>query len=686
MTSSHRCPGRRSGLPLVVVLGLAVGALPGRAFGREVPTGLRPSVEAAIARVRPALVRIRVVSARFQQGREIRFQEVGSGAIISPDGYVITNHHVAGHAVRMLCTLWNREEVDAKLVATDPLTDISVIKLEPRAHRTFLAAAFGDSSKLRVGDYVLAMGSPMALSQSVTLGIVSNTEMTMPKFWGDFGKFTLDGEDVGSLVRWIGHDAAIYGGNSGGPLVNLRGEIVGINEISFGLAGAIPGNLAKRVAEQLIAHGVVERSWLGVSPEPRLRHTDERRGVLVGGVLAGSPASKAGIRAGDLLLKLNGHPTDVRFNEQMPDFMRLAASLPIGKKVSAEILRGGHRKTVWLVPRERGLVFRPEHAFEKWGLTGRDFSFLLAEEMKRKTLDGVLITSVNPGGPAGEARPPMQSQDVLVAVNGTPVHSVHDLVDLTRKLTKGKTDPVPVLAVFERKAVRYLAVVQVGEQELTDPGLEIAKAWLPVETEVISRSLAEQMGTPDLTGFYLTRVYPGTTAAKAGLKPGDFVLAVDQQKLTAADSGDEDELSALIRQYDIGTTVHLSVLRGHERMDVPVTLERSPRLAREMKKYRDHQFDFTARDVSFFDAAEQQWDPHQKGALVADVQPGSWAELGSLYVDDLIEQVDGHPIASSADLKTQMDRVKKTKPSKVIFKVLRGITTVYLELEPEWKR
>jgi serine protease Do len=142
-------------------------------------------------------------------------QAVGSGAIISKDGYLVTNHHVAGHGARMVCTLWNRQEVDAELVGTDPLTDISVLKLHPDEPMTFQPAAFGDSSLMRVGDTVLAMGSPMALSQSVTLGIVSNNEMVMARAFG--GGMQLDGEDVGSLVKWIGHDAAIYGGNSGAP-------------------------------------------------------------------------------------------------------------------------------------------------------------------------------------------------------------------------------------------------------------------------------------------------------------------------------------------------------------------------------------------------------------------------------------------------------------------------------------
>src|SRR5437879_6940662 len=122
----------------------------------------------------------------------------------------------------MVCTLWNREEIEAELVGTDPWTDISIIKLKPEKPREFEAAVFGDSSKMQVGDAVLAMGSPMALSQSVTLGIISNVEMVMPRLFGSMGRMRLDGEDVGALVRWLAHDAAIYGGNSGGPLVNLQ--------------------------------------------------------------------------------------------------------------------------------------------------------------------------------------------------------------------------------------------------------------------------------------------------------------------------------------------------------------------------------------------------------------------------------------------------------------------------------
>ena len=581
--------------------------------------------------------------------------------------------------------MWNREEVEAELVGTDPLTDISVLKLKSGTPREFTPARFGDSSKMRVGDSVLAMGSPMALSQSVTLGIVSNTEMIMPRFFGPFARFKLDGEDVGTLVRWIGHDAPIYGGNSGGPLVNLRGEIIGINEISFGLGGAIPGNLARSVAGQIMTGGRIQRSWLGLDVQSLFKHAPERKGVLIGGVLKDSPAEQAGLKPGDRLLRLGDAPTNVRYDEQMPDFMRLVTGLPIGREVTAVVERDGKQITLRLVPAERGEIYPKQQELKQWGLTVRDLSFLAAREMKRPNLDGVLVTSVRPGGPAGEAKPSLDSRDVIVEVNGSPVKNVRELIDLTRRLTEGKTEPVPAVATFERKADRYLAVVRVGIQELKDPCLEVTKAWLPVEMHVISREIAKQLGKPELKGFYVTRVYPGTTAERAGLRPGDFIVALDGEKLTASGPEHEDELSSLIRQYDVGKTVELTVLRDKIESKFAVELARSPRLQREMKKYRNEDFEFAARDVSFFDAAEEQWNSDQRGALVEDVKPGSWAELGSLYVGDLILEVEGQPVETVDALRQKLEQIATEKKNAVIMKVIRGIHTLYLELEPNWK-
>jgi serine protease Do len=672
-------------LALGVALLLVSEAAQTGAAERSVPSALRSQIDSAIARVKPALVRIRVVSTEYSDGREVKMQEVGSGAIITRDGFLITNHHVAGHAARMFCTMWNREEIEAELVGTDPLTDISILKLKPDHPVEFKYAEFGDSSNIQVGEYVLAMGSPMALSQSVTLGIISNTEMTMPRFWGSARRVRMDGEDVGSLVRWIGHDAAIYGGNSGGPLVNLRGKIIGINEISYGLGGAIPGNLAQSVAKEIMAKGRVRRSWLGLDAQPLFKRSPDKHGVLISGVIENSPADKAGFKAGDLLLRLGSVATDVRFEEQMADLMWRLAGLPIGQEVPAVVKRDGKEVSFRVVPIEREVVFPRQQELKAWGLTVRDFSSLLAEEMKRPSLDGALVTTVRPGGPAGSAKPALQPRDVIVEVNQQPVKNTKELIALTHKLTEGRTEPIPAMVTFERKAARYLAVVRVGLEELKDPGLEVTKAWLPVETQVISREVAKQLGQPALKGFYITRVYPNTTAAKAGLKPGDFITAVDGGKLSASDSEYEDELSSLIRQYDVGKTVELTVLRDKAELKVPVELARSPRLQREMRKYRSDEFEFTAREVSFFDAVEEQLNSDQQGVLVESVKAGSWAELGSLSAGDLILQVDGRPVGNVDALRRELERVAADKEKVVVIKVLRGIHTCYLEIEPNWK-
>ena len=335
---------------LVVVLclfALHTSSFIPHAFAADAVDPVRQEIDNAVARVKPALVRIQVVATQYYQGREVKYEGSGSGVIISKEGHVITNHHVAGHATRIVVILPSNEEVEADLVGTDPLADISVLKIKPDGKREFTPVEFGDSSLLRVGDSVLAMGSPLAMSQSVTLGIVSNVKMVMPQAFA-MARFTLDGEDVGSLVRWIGHDADIYPGNSGGPLVDLKGQVIGINEISFGLSGAIPGNIAQKVAHELIEKGKVSRSWLGVEIQPLLKEDKEAHGVLISDVVDNGPAAKAGIHSGDILLKIAGKDVLVRYAEETPLLNQMVSELPVGQEVEAVVERDGKEKTLKL--------------------------------------------------------------------------------------------------------------------------------------------------------------------------------------------------------------------------------------------------------------------------------------------------------------------------------------------------
>src|SRR5262245_7838298 len=273
---------------------------------------LRHMVTLARDRVFPALVNIRVITVRYWDGKEQKGQAVGSGTIISPEGYVLTNYHVAENGKKYKCTLADKSEVSATLVGEDPLTDLAILKLdlsERKDNSTPVPyAKFGDSNELQIGDPVMAMGSPLALSRSVTYGIVSNTERIFAASDDDVEEERFDRDQrTGIFNRWIQHDASINPGNSGGPLVNLKGEVVGVNARGmFGMGDmgfAIPGNLAKTVAESLIKSGEVPRSWYGVTFKS-IKKSGHKEGVLINAVLSDSPAAKAGIKAGDVLVAI----------------------------------------------------------------------------------------------------------------------------------------------------------------------------------------------------------------------------------------------------------------------------------------------------------------------------------------------------------------------------------------------
>ncbi|MEO5916117.1 MAG: PDZ domain-containing protein [Luteolibacter sp.] len=644
-----------------------------------------PQVEAAVSAVYPALVRIHVVAEEGGDGRMQKQRASGSGTIISPDGYILTNHHVAGRATRITVRLADRQELRATLVGTDPLADLAVLKIDRKNLRNPEAplpvAKFGDSSALEVGDTVLAMGSPAGLSQSVTQGIVANTEMIAPG-----GSMRLDGEAVGELVRWIGHDAVIFPGNSGGPLVNLKGEIIGVNEVGIGsLGGAIPSNLARKVADELIASGHVERSWVGLVAQPLLKTSDAKSGILVGGLISGSPADKAGLKAGDLVTRCNG--TDVpasRAAEDIPVFNRMLLESAVGSEISLEGSRDGKPMTWKVIGNQREPAEPREKELLSWGITARDITELNAKEMLRDDNKAVLVQSIRPGGGAAASKPAISPDDLILSVSGKPTPNLVELIKVSGEITEGKTEPVPVLVSYEHDGRSYLTVVKIGPEVDPDkPGL-VKKAWIGIDTQVISADLAEALGIKGSKGVRVTQVHSASNAEKAGLKTGDLLLKLDGTVIPTSRPEESDVFASLIRQYKIGTEVTLSVRRGTEALDIKVPLDASPEGTSELDSYDSETLEFNSRDIGQADRVSEKLPEDFKGVLITAVTPAGWAALGGLSAGDMIVSMDGKPVESIDALKPILADVEKNRRSPIVLFVRRGITTRYIELEPSW--
>ena len=373
-------------------------------------------------------------------------QGVGSGFVISSDGYILTNNHVVDEANQIKIKLADGKEYDAKVVGRDPKTDLALLKAEGVS--SFQSLRLGDSDSLKVGSWVVAIGSPFGLEQTVTAGIVS-----------------AKGRVIGSgpYDNFIQTDASINPGNSGGPLLNTEGEVIGINTAIFSQSGgnvgigfAIPVNMAKEVVPQLKDKGHVTRGWLGVGIQkmtPELAKSfglKDEKGALVSQVVKDGPADKCGIETGDLIIEFDGKKVS-----EANDLPRMVASIPGGTTVTVKVLRGGSvvDREVKVGEMEQKAELADVSTRKSLGMTVQNITPEIAKGLGLKSETGILVASVVPGSLAAKAN--IRSGDVIQQVNKKPVK---DVDDFKQKIESAK-DQETILLLIQRGETTLFAAL-----------------------------------------------------------------------------------------------------------------------------------------------------------------------------------------------------------------------------------
>lgn len=398
------------------------------------PEDFRRVINCAKETVFPSVVYLRAVLEDFEMGKRTCRTVGGSGFIISPEGEVVTNWHVVAKAMDVRCLLNDGRSFDAAVVGSDKDTDLALLHLKLPAGDTVPCAELGDSAALGEGDFVMAMGAPWGLNRSISFGIISCCRRYLP--------------GTSEYSTWLQTDASISPGNSGGPLVDTSGHIVGVNARGVTAGGdmgfAIPAETVRLVLPRLREHGDAGWSWTGLQLQPlfdfeRNIQFPGDKGVIVAGIDKDSPASEAGFQANDRLVKIGGTPVTAFMEEDLPNVRQQIATLAQGVAVSIQVIRGDVPVTLQLTPRLKGRVLGEELECRRWDFTVKSINQFESPDLHYARNEGVYVHGIRSLGNA--ARSGLQVRDILVSVNGQPVRSLDDIrkihQDSTSALGKG---------------------------------------------------------------------------------------------------------------------------------------------------------------------------------------------------------------------------------------------------------
>lgn len=425
---------------------------PGKTAAMLETNDFRQIVQAAKGKVFPSVVFIRVVSENYESGRKQNVEATGSGVLISNDGRVLTNWHVVDNATEIRCLLFDGRACKASVVGSDKDVDVALLQLDHKPDETFPFATIGDSAKLAEGDFVMAMGAPWGMSRSVSIGIISCTRRFLP-----------EGSEYSLFLQT---DASISPGNSGGPLVDTSGQVIGLNtraSLQGGDLGfAIPATTLKLMVPRLAEHHGGNWTYTGLILQPlrdftRDMYFDGNEGVIVAQAEPGSPAAEAGVQTRDRLLRVNNTPLTALTDEDLPAVRQALALLPQDQPATLQIRRGDKEQTLTLNPRAKGKTRGDQHDFPRWDFTAATINQFDNPDLYFYRNKGVFIRGARQPGNAMQSG--LQVNDILVRVGQSEVSSLDELETAHQKaLGNVQADHKVLLTILRNGMMRQIVL------------------------------------------------------------------------------------------------------------------------------------------------------------------------------------------------------------------------------------